>query len=80
MNVLTYTSFRENLADALERVEKGETIEITRRGHQSVFLTPKVESQSEVKTVKFADQDRFDASLKRIQKKHAKNIQALADR
>ena len=82
MDTLTYTSFRENLADALERVEKGETIEITRRGHQSVFLTPtpKVEGKLEAKSVKFADNDRFNASLKRIQKKHAKNIKALADR
>jgi prevent-host-death family protein len=80
MNTLTYTSFRENLANALERVEKGETIEITRRGHQSVFLTPKIESKLEVKTIKFADKDRFNASLNRVQKKHANNIQALADR
>lgn len=80
MNTLTYTSFRENLADALERAEKGETIEITRRGHKSVFLTPKLESKVELKTIQFADKDRFNASLKRIQKKHAKNIQALADK
>jgi len=80
MNTLTYTSFRENLADALERVEKGETLEITRRGHQSVLLTPKTESMSELKAVKYADKDRFNASLKRIQNKHAKTIKALADR
>jgi prevent-host-death family protein len=78
MNTLTYTSFRENLADALERAEKGETIEITRRGHQPVLLTPK--NASELKTVKFMSKDKFNASLKRVQKKHAKNIQALADR
>jgi len=78
MNTLTYTSFRENLADALERVEKGETIEITRRGHQPVLLTPK--NASELKAVKFISKDKFNASLKRVQKKHAKNIQALADR
>jgi prevent-host-death family protein len=78
MNTLTYTSFRENLADALERAEKGETIEITRRGHQPVLLTPK--NAPELKTVKFMSKDKFDASLKRVQKKHAKNIQALADR
>lgn len=78
MNTLTYTSFRENLADALERVEKGETIEITRRGHQPVLLTPKNASVSTA--VKFMSEDKFNASLKKVQKKHAKNIQALADR
>ena len=78
MNTLTYTSLRENLADALERAERGETIEITRRGHQPVLLTPK--NASELKTVKFMSKDKFNASLKRVQKKHAKNIQALADR
>jgi len=78
MNTLTYTSFRENLADALERAEKGETIEITRRGHQSVLLTPK--SVTELKTIKFADKERFDAALKRVQKTHAKSIKDLADR
>ena len=78
MNTLTYTSFRKNLADALERAERGETIEIIRRGHQPVLLTPK--NVSELKTVKFMSKDKFNASLKRVQKKHAKNIQALADR
>jgi len=78
MNTLTYTSLRENLADALERVERGETIEITRRGHQPVLLIPK--NVSELKTVKFMSKDKFNASLKRVQKKHAKNIRALADR
>ena len=78
MNTLTYTSFRKNLADVLERAERGETIEITRRGHQPVLLTPK--NVSELKTVKFMSKDKFNASLKRVQKKHAKNIQALADR
>jgi prevent-host-death family protein len=78
MNTLTYTSFRENLADALERAERGETIEITRRGHQPVLLTPK--NVSELKSVKFMSKDKFNASLKRVQKKHAKNIRALADR
>lgn len=57
MNTLTYTSFRENFANALEHVEKGET-----------------------KTVKFVSKDKFNASLKPVQKTHAKNIQALADR
>lgn len=80
MNTLTYTSFRENLADALERAERGETIEITRRGHPSVFLTSKSVESSEVKSVKFISKDKFNASLKRIQKKHAKTIEALADR
>lgn len=78
MNTLTYTSFRENLADALERAEKGETIEITRRGHQPVLLTPK--NISETKTVKFASQEKFNAALKRVQKTHAKSIKDLADR
>lgn len=78
MNTLTYTAFRENLADALERVEKGETIEITRRGHQPVLLTPK--NIAETKAVTFASKEKFNAALKRVQKKHAKNIQALADR
>ncbi len=78
MNTLTYTYFRENLADALERAEKGETIEITRRGHQPVLLTPK--NASGLKTVKFMSKDKFNASLKRVQKKHANNIQTLADR
>lgn len=76
MTILTYTALRENLADALERVERGEVIEITRRGHQSVLLTPK----SEEKNVKFADEQRFNAALKRVQKKHSKSINALADR
>lgn len=91
MTTYTYTSLRENLADALELAEKGETIEITRRGHKSVFLTSalKIESEVEAKTlgdllepksVKFASKEKFNASLKRIQKKHAKNIKALADR
>ena len=35
---------------------------------------------TELKTVKFMSKDKFNASLKRVQKKHAKNIQALADR
>ena len=79
MNTLTYTAFRENLADALERVEKGETIEITRRGHQSVLLTPKSIAETK-KEAAFASKEKFNAALKRVQKKHAKNIQALADR
>ncbi len=78
MNTLTYTSLRENLADALERAERGETIEITRRGHKPVLLTPK--SASGVKPVNFADDERFNAALKRVQKTHAKSIKALADR
>ena len=78
MNTLTYTSLRENLADALERAERGETIEITRRGHQPVLLTPK--NIPETKAVKFISKDKFNAALKRVQKTHAKNIQALADR
>lgn len=78
MKTLTYTTLRENLADALERVEKGETIEITRRGHQPVLLTPK--NVSGIKNVKFADKERFNAALKRVKKTHAKSIKALADR
>jgi len=78
MNTLTYTSLRENLADALERAEKGETIEITRRGHRPVLLTPK--AIPEAKPVKFADEERFNAALKRVQKLHALTIKTLADR
>lgn len=78
MNSLTYTSLRENLADALERAEKGETIEITRRGHKPVLLTPK--DTSRANTVKFADNEKFNAALKRVQKTHAKSIKALSDR
>lgn len=78
MNTLTYTSLRENLADALERAERGETIEITRRGHQPVLLAPK--AITEAKAVKFADEEKFNAALKRVQKTHSKTIKALADR
>jgi len=78
MNTLTYTSLRENLADALERAERGETIEITRRGHKPVLLTPK--SAPGIKAVNFADDERFNAALKRVQKTHAKSIKTLADR
>lgn len=78
MHTLTYTSLRENLADALERVEKGETIEITRKGHQPVLLTPK--NISATKTVAFASQEKFNAAFKLVQKTHAKSIKDLADR
>lgn len=80
MQTLSYTSFRQNLADALEKVEQGEIIEITRRGHQSVFLTAKIGEDTPTKNPVFAKEDRFNAAMKRVQKEHAKNIKTLADR
>jgi len=78
MDTLTYTSLRENLADALEKAEKGETLEITRRGHKSVYLvsSPDAKIPNDLNDRK----QRFNAALNRVQKEHAEIISALADR
>lgn len=46
----------------------------------SIVYETNVKLVNEFKTVKFMSKDKFNASLKRVQKKHAKNIQTLADR
>lgn len=47
-----------------------------------IFMAPELDGSITIRfvTVKFMSKDKFNASLKRVQKKHAKNIQALADR
>lgn len=80
MQRLSYTSFKKNLVDALEKAEQGEIIEITRQGHQSVFLTAKIDGDTATQTPVYAKEENFNDSMKRVQKKHAKNIKNLGNR
>lgn len=76
MNTISYTAFRENLADVYDHVEKtGEETIITRRGHADLILKP----ASEVNYSAKIREERFNASLDKIKQRHGKVIKDLAD-
>lgn len=69
MTTISYTAARNNLAEVLLEAQK-QPVEVTRRGHDEVYIISKTDYEVLVK-----------AKVKaRIQAKHADTIKALANR
>ncbi|MDR2291099.1 MAG: type II toxin-antitoxin system Phd/YefM family antitoxin [Serratia marcescens] len=69
MTTISYTAARNNLAEVLLEAQK-QPVEVTRRGHDEVYIISKADYEVLVK-----------AKVKaRIQAKHADTIKALANR
>ncbi|CAI0691265.1 type II toxin-antitoxin system Phd/YefM family antitoxin [Serratia ficaria] len=69
MTTISYTSARNNLAEVFQEAQN-QPVEVTRRGHDEVYIISKADYEVLVK-----------AKVKaRIQLKHADTINALADR
>ena len=77
MNKISYTAFKANLDEALDRAEKGEVICIERKGHNPIYLRAAVEL-----SVSTDDEPkrRFNESLEKVRRRHASVIKALADK
>ncbi|MBP1132695.1 MULTISPECIES: type II toxin-antitoxin system Phd/YefM family antitoxin [Serratia] len=69
MTTISYTAARSNLAEVFTEAQN-QPVEVTRRGHDEVYIISKADYEVLVK-----------AKIKaRIQAKHATTIKALADK